>query len=301
MELTQIDKAVYGVLAYTNYFQYPLLDSEIFLKQHSKDIISSEKINQSLKKITAYKLIACKNRYYFIKDTTHRSIYNRNQRERTSISKLNYAQSSLAIILKIPWLKSLIATGSVAAGNAIKEDDIDILIITDKNRLWIVRLLVIVILELKGIRRRPNDRTYANKICFNMILEAGHEMIVVENQNIFTAYELLQTKVLYDDDNCYHNFLTQNKWVAQFMANWYKTKLTNYPKNKIKKTKNNLLNISLKILLNKINYFLYQTQRFYMSHRRTNELVNLHQALFHPSNVADKILTAYRLSKKSIY
>jgi len=300
MELTQTDKAVYGVLAYTNYFQYPLLESEIFLKQHSKDIISSEEISRSLKKITVHKLIACKNKYYFIKDITQKNINDRNQREKISINKLNHAQTSLAKICKIPWLKSLMITGSVVAGNAIEEDDIDILIIADTNRLWIVRLLVIFILELQGIRRRPNDKTYANKICFNMILETGYEMIPVEDQNIYIAHELLQAKVLYDLDNCYHNFLTQNKWVAQFMANWYKTKLINYPKNKSKNNKN-LFNIYLKILLNKINYFLYQTQKFYMSRRKTNELVDLHRALFHPSNTAGKILTAYRLSKKSIY
>lgn len=294
MKLSNVDKAVYNTLVYSTHFAYPLTKEEIYLKQHSSFIFSQKEINQSIYKLLAAKIIFCKQNYYFINQKKLQiNIKNRIEKEKISTEKLKFARKTLDKITKISWVKAILITGSVAAKNANKEDDIDILIITADNRLWLVRLIVIMFLELKKIRRRPDDKNFADKICFNMVLDGSFCLIPFQNQNIYTAHELLQSILIYEYDNCYYSLLKQNQWVNQFAANWYQSRLK-----QISLTKNvKIGNFFINKLLTKLNYLFYRLQKVYMQPKITKEFVNLHQALFHPSNISAQITRSYHLSK----
>ncbi len=51
--------------------------------------------------------------------------------------------AAVSQISLVPWIQSIWVTGALAAGSVIERDDIDLMIITDPNRLWLSRLLVV--------------------------------------------------------------------------------------------------------------------------------------------------------------
>jgi len=126
------------------------------------------------------------------------------------------------VLRLIPFIKMVAVTGNLAMRNANQEDDIDFLIITQRKRLWLSRFLAVVLLELLGKRRRPEEKEVKDKICLNMFLDEDHLEMSEKQQNLFSAHEILQLKSLYEKDKFYDKFLDQNRWVKKFLANWKK-------------------------------------------------------------------------------
>lgn len=111
-------------------------------------------------------------------------------------------------------------TGNLAMDNAEKNDDIDLLIVTARKRLWLTRLLTNFLVEIVANRRRPNDKEVKDKICLNMFLTEDHLKIPLKEQNLFTAHEVCQLKLLWQRKNSYQKFIQKNLWSQKFLPNW---------------------------------------------------------------------------------
>ncbi len=76
----------------------------------------------------------------------------RSEMEQTSADKLNSAGSFANLLARvIPFIRTVAVTGSVAYGSATKWDDIDLFIVTKRNRLWISALLTLVLVRLNKL------------------------------------------------------------------------------------------------------------------------------------------------------
>ena len=66
-------------------------------------------------------------------------------------------------------------TGSVAGGKAKEDDDIDMMVICKKNRLWWGRWKLKIFLNKKRIRqRKAGKKEQRNSFCFNLLLFQGN-------------------------------------------------------------------------------------------------------------------------------
>jgi len=118
----------------------------------------------------------------------------------------------------IPTIKMVAVTGALAMENSDKEDDVDLLIVTAKNRLWFSRGLVVTFLRFFGLYRRP--RKIKNMICPNMLLDEEHLVVHKKEQDLFSAHEVCQLKVLWEKDGIYQKFVKENQWAKRFLPNW---------------------------------------------------------------------------------
>ncbi len=200
--------------------------------------------------------------------------------QKTTVAKQNLRQ-----IAEFPFVRLLGITGSVSANNAKKNDDIDIFIITAPHTLWITRPLVLFYLEIKGIRRRRGTPLHDQKdlICPNLWLDGTNFKLNKQDQNLYTAHEVLQVKPLFDKSQTYQRFLKTNSWVKRFLGNAY-----SLSKVKILTTKHYS---KLWLLLSPINFVLYILQRILMFLPTKGEKITYTQAFFHDQNFAKKILT----------
>ncbi|MDP3733413.1 MAG: hypothetical protein Q8Q91_02615 [Candidatus Daviesbacteria bacterium] len=204
-----MEKAILKTLVYADIFDYPLKINEI----HKWLIGKKATLRQIEKALKGYQ------EYYFLgkRDSL---VSQRLRKKKQSAIYLRKAKILSQVLKIIPWIKLVGISGGLALNNAGKSDDIDLFIITGKNRLWMSRLLILGLLSLAGQRRKKMDskRKIAGKLCVNILLE--EDKLEQSNKDIFIAHEVLQMRVLWQRDGIYSKYLSDNSWAFKFLPNW---------------------------------------------------------------------------------
>jgi predicted nucleotidyltransferase len=283
-------KAVLQTLVYADIFNYPLTIEELYRFLITPKTLSFFVFKKNLEKIIRHdKLIKKKGEYLFLKGR-EKIILIRQKRRFWSQKKIKIAKKVTRWLKLIPWVKMVGITGALAMENADKNDDVDLLIVTAKRRLWLTRALTVFLMELLGCRRRPKDTQVADKICLNMFVDEDYLVVPEDERDLFSAHEVVQFKVLWEKDSCYQKFLKANLWAGNYLANSLDIKKLD-PKD-IGGEKKRIFLISQ--FLNFLEYFAYKIQLAYMSSRRTNEIVQSQRVRFHPQDCREWILKKYQ-------
>ena len=296
--MKQLQKTILAVFVYHDIFDYPLKESEIkkFLIQIrnpkseilNKFKCSNSQIQNSLKILQNKKRIFEKEDFYFLPGR-EKTVNLRKRREKYSQEKIEIVKNTIRILKFIPWIKMVGITGALAMHNSSKNDDIDFLVITAKNRLWLTRLLMVIVLEILGKRRRPNHKKIKDKICLNMFLDEIALSLSGDKQSLFTAHEIVQMKPAFNRDFTYERFLQANLWVRNYLPNGIKqTENTS----EVKSSDTSEVEGEKK-LLDFLEKLAYQFQLKYMKSKKTIEQISPHSAFFHPQDKGKEILREY--------
>jgi predicted nucleotidyltransferase len=283
-----LEKNVLATLSYSDIFDSPLTLGQIhkFLVGQKAN---KKEIKGSLIKLLLTKKIGQDGRFYFL-SKREKIVKAGIEREIVSQKKLKIARKAAKILRLIPSVKFIGISGALACKNSKEKDDIDFLIITKSGQVWTTRLLVTLLLDLLGKRRKPNDKKFKDKICLNLFLDEND--LALGPKDLFFAREIVQLEPLYDKDSSYKKFLSQNLWIREFLPNW-KGYSRQPPalrdRSKSHKSKNFL--VSSIWLLEAI---LRNLQLLYMRKRITCEKLSKTQIFFHPIDVHYKILAKYQ-------
>lgn len=141
-----------------------------------------------------------------------------NRSERWGKEKIRIANKVGDILKKIPSVKFVGVSGSVASDWPKKNDDIDLLIISSDNHLWINRIIIIVLLKIFRFELRKKNNEKINSLCLNMWLEERSMMIEKSRQNLLTALDLVWLKSIVNKENYWQKFLTTNSWAKNMLS-----------------------------------------------------------------------------------
>jgi hypothetical protein len=209
------DAAIKRTLAYRSVFNYPLSYYQLSTYLISKRKFDSKFFNKSLKRLLKNKSVRIKDKKYYLSGVKPVSW---ELRKKYTRSILNKNQPELDILCKIPWIKMIGITGSLAAYNGEKKADTDILVVVNKNRMWLTRGFLIIMLIILG--KYPNIRSKKLKICPNIYLDEEKMEWTKDKHNIYTAHEVLMLLPYYEKDNTYFKFLKQNEWAFKYFKNY---------------------------------------------------------------------------------
>lgn len=280
------ERAILATLRYHQIFNYPLKKTEIERLLISGKKVSSKELEQGLKSLIKKKKIYFYSPFYFLPQK-QKSISLRKVKKANNQKKWIIASKVIVFIKFISWVKMVAVTGALAMDNAEENDDIDLLIVTSAKRLWSTRLLVVIILELLGKRRRPNSKSIENKFCLNMFLTEKSLALPAKKRNLFTAHEIVQLKPVYDKENTYLSFRRENVWVEEYLAN-SRIKASLKKEQKTRQKKN-----FLTFIFDCLEKLVYTFQLKYMKKKRSIELVAPQLAFFHPVNRGKSILKKF--------
>lgn len=277
--------AIKRTICYSDIFDYPLTSSEI-----SKWLIKSKIKNKNIKTtIKNEEIIREKKGFYFLKGREE-IVEIRKKRKKFSGQKMIIAEKIARLLKIVPTIKLVGITGALALDNAKENDDVDLLIVTSRKLLWTTRFLVTILVELLGKRRRPNDTYVNNKICLNMFLDEDH--LKVGEKDLFSAHEILQMKLLWDRDNTYGKFLSENIWINKYLPNAIEDiQLSRNQANK--KSNSTLFNSFIVKLLNVAEIFFKKFQLWYMRNHRTTEKISDGIIRFHPCDSRSFVMEEY--------
>lgn len=283
-----LEKAIFNTISYADIFDYPLTLAEI-----EKRLIGVRSLRSGRKKL---KLIQEKDGFYFLRGREH-IISLRKKREVWSQEKNRIAGKVISLLRYIPTIKLIGISGALAHNNVKKDDDIDLFIITSAGTLWTTRFLATLLTDFLGVRRHPSDTAYNNKICLNMFLDENYLPLPQKERDLFSAYEVIQTKPLFDRGGTYQRFLEKNKWVKKYLPNALKVmRILGYKDIERRKKSPNIL---ISQFINIVEIFLKKFQLWYMQKRRTKEVIQTGMIRFHPHDARKWILKKYISMTKS--
>lgn len=294
--MNEIQSGILSSVLYADVFDSAILVSDLYLKLHLKSKISHREFKHELKTLIKKNVLFENDGVVSLEDKKN-NIKKLNKHSFIYDQKISQVKKLLKNAFFCPFILGIFVTGSLAANNSATDDDIDIMIISKNNRLWIVRLWVILCSEFLGIRKRPNDKNVKDKLCFNMFLEECTLEINKNQRNMYVANEIQQVKQVYIRNDCDKKFLLKNRWILQFLPNaFYNLDFEFWEDNKFFNRNNNeRKSDSFFSLINRCAYYI---QSFYMNSKKTTEVVEYSMALFHPRPTKNMVLQAFETRKK---
>ena len=143
------------------------------------------------------------------------------KRQQISKNKLNSLRFKLYIkfLSFFPQIKLIGLSGSIAMMNADLDDDIDLFIITSKNRLFTARFLATIFAFIMGLKRKKGLQKAPGKVCLNLFFDESDLRVPKFKQIEYVAHEILQMKPIIIKSNVYEQFLKANDWVLKLFPN----------------------------------------------------------------------------------
>jgi len=240
-------------LKYFDKYDYPLTADELWYWQHGSNY-SKRKIKKIYDKSLSPTRI---------------------KKEKISQRKWEIAKEAGERLKKVPTVWAVFVTGALAMNNCPADDDIDLMIITAPNTLWLARFFEKF--AYLSVRRKPNVKKAPDKICPNLWLDTQH--LKLNTQSLYIAHEILQAKCIFDRGGVHQQFLTQNSWVKRYLPIAYKSQIANLKPQKIPNWNLGFGNWVLRTA----NLFFFILQFVYMLPKMTTEKVGLGFAFFHPN------------------
>lgn len=277
-----LNEAVIATLTYHDLFEYPLTLSQIYQFLVYKKT-SIEKVKKSLEILKNQKRIEESKNLYFLKGHKFQlTVLNRRQKD--SKSSLERAFFYAMLLSLAPTIKFVGISGALAMQNSDKDDDIDLVIISQKNKLYTARFFANLVLF--PFKRNPNTKKFARRACLNLFIDESN--LKIEPQNIYMAHEIVQMRPLWDRDETYSRCLKANRWVSQYLPNWT-AGFKQAPHSKLQKKHSAVSSkhSAVEILLKKF-------QLAYMRSKITTERIGDTQLFFHPRDTEKSIMTEYK-------
>ena len=281
----RVEDAVLDTLSYRSIFGYPMNLYQLSTFLLTKKRILHAVLNAALEKLQLENKVVEKNGKFSLNGA---SLVPWKKRGRNSRKLFKKANRAARILAKVPWIVFIGVTGSVAAYNATKNDDIDLFIVTKTHRLWLTRGFVFVILKILGELR--TDAKPNRKLCPNIFVDDNSLEWNKRSRNVYVAHEVVMLHPLFDREQVYFRFLKENNWAFKFFGNLQEPQ---YELKMPKQKNTRLVNIFEKLA--------YKSQLVYMKDKKTTEITTQGVIHFNKSDNTKRILSEFeRVRGKSV-
>lgn len=199
------------VLRYFDYFNFPLSKKQLHTFLSAK-VDSMQILDYAIEALVAQQIIEEKDGFYALKNIK-RFVANRLEGEQRFRDLSARIEKTTQRLSRFPFVTFIGLSGSLSKGYASEKADIDLFIVTRKNRLWICRTILHVFKKISFIK--GSQHWY----CMNYFVD--ETALEIEEQNYFTAIELSTLKPLADQDSVHQNLIESNiHWMSKVLPNY---------------------------------------------------------------------------------
>ena len=196
-------RSVFHTLAYADIFDYPLTALEVYRYLTSMKS-SPEEVNRALTDKTLFAQVGD----YFVLRGREEIVETRRRRAEIAGRLWPKAVRYGNTLARLPFVRMVAITGSLAMKNTDEGKDVDYMIVTASNHLWTCRalsLLVARFARLDGVSLCPNYLVTTNAMD-------------LKERSLYVAHELAQMIPLSGID-IYHEMGRLNSWIQDYLPN----------------------------------------------------------------------------------
>ena len=206
-------------LIFFNIFDFPLTAVEAWQWQY-KEKMELHEIVTTLNRMVDSGVLESKQGFYFLpgkEENVIKRLNNYNIAEK-KYKKVRKICRSLALM---PFVRMIAVCNTLAYSNANKNSDIDLFIITAKNKIWIARFFCIALLKLFGLQ--PDPKNMQDKFCLSFFVTEDamnlKNYLLPEKDgwpDIYFLYWFITLYPVYDQKNFFEKLWQENDWIKQF-------------------------------------------------------------------------------------
>jgi hypothetical protein len=219
-EISPLSKSMIKTLAYYDIFNYPLTNEEIyycsFTNGHTKTSVFEE-----LETLVSLGIVYRTDGFYSLNHNNY-IIPERIEGNKRAIKKMRAARLFSIFISHFPYVRCVLLSGSISKGYMNKRADIDYFIITEPDRLWIARMMLVL---FKKVFLFNSYKFF----CINYFISTAE--LEIDEKNIYTAIELATLIPTYGSD-VYNKLYNANQWIKNYVPNYPKRDAANIPTSK---------------------------------------------------------------------
>lgn len=199
---------VLKTLLYYDIWSHPLTAEEIFTFL-PMDSVTLEQFKAQFERERAVDLIGSSKGYYFLAGKMS-AVDKRLRRMRHARWMWLMARLATHVIKRFPFVRAVFVSGDLSKNATHKKSDIDFFIVTEPNRLWIARTLLVVFKKLFLL----NSKKF---FCLNSFVASDN--LTFDERNIYTATEIATLKPMYNS-RMFFAYLKANEWIKTFFPNF---------------------------------------------------------------------------------
>jgi len=200
------EKNFLKALLYFDIFNYPLTAEEVV--RFSPVVVNSSPYH-FLERLVSQKLLFQFQNFYSLQDDSQLAV-RRFKGNALANKKMKTARRFSKLVSLFPFVRAVMLSGSISKNYMDENSDIDYFIITEANRLWIVRTALVLFRRIFLFNSRKN-------LCTNYFVDSQNLEII--DKNIFTAIELCTTKPMFGQYTI-EKFQAANTWAFLFLPNF---------------------------------------------------------------------------------
>ena len=198
-----LERAILETLAYSDIFEYPLRLGELHryltIQAHREQVAQNLSLLQDrVGKREGFHFLAGREEIVEI----------RKQRTAYSQNLLPYAMRYGRLLGRLPFIRMVALTGSLAVMNGSNKTDFDYMLVTTNGRVWTARGFALLLNRF--------TRIFGHTICPNLILSDAH--LAWRSQDLYSARELCQMIPITGFD-VYQRLMNTNAWVRDIFPN----------------------------------------------------------------------------------
>jgi predicted nucleotidyltransferase len=205
--LSEIEENILSTLTYFDLFSYPLNRGEIYLFLPVKCDMNN--FNYALNSLVNEQHIYRFEKFYSLRND-HFLIERRTKGNKQAAELMVTARKVCSLLARFPYVRGIGISGSLSKNFADETADIDLFIITAKNRLWVARTFMHAFKKLTYLFNRQHY------FCMNYYID--EQNLEIPEKNIYTATEVV-TLIPLQGDVQFVDFFAANAWSRQFLPN----------------------------------------------------------------------------------
>ena len=219
----KIRKSIIDTLAWFECINRPLSVKELFHNMWNSDCTFENFESVLFEMIDKEEIFIHKR--YVVRTKYQVDRYLKNEDIREEFNKKD--KRIVAWLKELPFIRGVYVVNSSAFGGQTRKSDLDLLIICKKNYIWLGRVLVTIVIELFGLRRRKNK--IAGHICLSFFLaKTAMDIENIQRSNhtdIYLIYWLIWARPIVHYRNT-RTLLLQNHWVRDYVPHVHRQDLS---------------------------------------------------------------------------
>ena len=186
-------------------------------KDFSVSAISLNDIAEDIESLAKIGSVGSKNGFYFLPGRD--DLYElRIDREKIADQKWKKFLRIAKWFQVVPYLRGMLASGSMALGNTDEESDFDVLLVARSGRLYTFRIFLCLVASIFHARRTRSDLVAPDKFCFNHYITDGN--LSIKHESLYNAQTYVNLKPILAKDNLVEKFYKANNWLGKYILNF---------------------------------------------------------------------------------